>query len=176
MRKTILIFAALPALLFAGSSAASPMKPGLWEMSMGADQMPTMPKLSPEQIEQMRKAGVEMPTVQNGRYIVKVCVTKEMAASERPPVHRSESGCQTRNFQHSGTDYSLEEVCDGPFRKGTAFIKGSFNGSEGISTTYDFKGTERGQPVNRHHDVTGKWVSADCGSIKPPATPAAATK
>jgi hypothetical protein len=173
MHKTVLAFATLPALLFAGTSIASPMKPGLWEMSMGADQMPAMPKLTPEQMDQMRKAGVEPPTVQNGHYIVKVCVTKEMAASERPPVHRSESGCQTRNFQHLGTDYSLEEVCDGPYRKGTAFIKGTFNGSESISTTYDFKGTQRGQPVNQHHEVTGRFLSADCGSVKPVSAGAA---
>ena len=171
MRQTIVACATLSALLFAGLSNASPMKPGLWEMSMSADQMPPMPKLTPEQMAQMRKAGVEPPNVQDGHYLVKVCVTKEMAASERPPVHRSESGCQTRNFQHSGTDYSLEEVCDGPYRKGTAFIKGTFNGSESISTVYDFKGTQRGQPVNEHHEVTGRFLSADCGSVKPPPTP-----
>jgi hypothetical protein len=62
-------------------------------------------------------------------------------------------------------------VCDNPNRKGTASIKGTFNGSEALTTTYDFQGTRRGQPINEHHEVTGKFLGSDCGSVKPVMDP-----
>jgi hypothetical protein len=51
--------------------------------------------------------------------------------------------------------------------KGEGKARGTFSGNESFTSTYDFKGTMNGQPVTQHHDSGGKWLSADCGNVKP---------
>lgn len=169
MRKTAISILICCATTAPGTWAAGQMKPGLWEMSMKSDAFKAMPKMSPQQMEQMRKMGVEMPQIQNGAMISKVCITKEMAAREQPPVGRNESGCQSKNFQRSGNAYSGDIVCDGAAMKGTGKVKGTFTGDTGFTSAYDFKGTAHGQPVNQRSETSGKWLAADCGSVKPVA-------
>jgi hypothetical protein len=168
MRKTAISILMLAMLGSAGAAlAAGQLKPGLWEMSMKSDAMKNMPKMSPEQIEQMKKMGIAMPQ-QDGVMKSKVCISKQMAERDEPPhVDQKESGCQSRNYQRSGNGYSLDLVCDGPNMKGIGKIKGTFSGNESFNSTYDFKGTAHGRPVDQKHESSGKWLSADCGSIKP---------
>lgn len=169
MRKTtlcllLLSFCSLPA----GALAAGMMKPGLWEMNMKSDAMKNMPKMSPEQIEMMRKKGVNMPEMKDGGMVTKVCISKEMAERDAAPdMHPAQTGCQAKNYQRSGNGYSLDLVCDGPNMKGTGTVKGSFANAESFSSSYAFKGTAHGRPVDQKQDSSGKWLSADCGSVKP---------
>jgi len=173
MRRTTIVFSALLALSVSGAGlAAGAMKPGLWEMTMKSDAMKAMPALSPQQMEQMRKAGVNMPQMQGGGMVTKVCISKEMAEREQPPTAREESGCQMKNYKRSGNTYSMERACDGPNMKGTGTVKGSYEGDSRFSSTYDFKGTSHGKPVNQHQETSGKWLSADCGNVKPAAVSA----
>jgi hypothetical protein len=167
MRKS-LIAVSLCSLLSASAWAAGPMKPGLWEMTLKSDAMKNMPKIPPEQMEQMRKMGVNIPQMQDGAMVTKVCITKQMAESDKPPVmERSDSGCEAKNYQRSGNSYSVDIVCNGQMMKGEGKAKGTFSSSESFTSTYDFKGTMHGQPVNQHHDSSGKWLAADCGNVKP---------
>lgn len=148
--------------------AASQMKPGLWEMRMKSDALKDMPKIPPEQMEQMRKMGVNMPQMQDGAMVTKVCITKDMAeSSQAPGMEKNEMGCQTKNFQRSGNSYSADVVCNSADMKGDGKVKGSFSGDTAFSSTYDFKGTMHGQPVSQRHENSGKWLGADCGSVKP---------
>src|SRR3954447_17678855 len=94
------------------ASAAGKMKPGLWEMTMKSDMMKSMPKIPPEQMEQMRKMGVAIPSFQDGGMTTKVCISKAMAERDHPPeMDRKESGCESKNFQQSDGDYSVDIVC-----------------------------------------------------------------
>jgi hypothetical protein len=148
--------------------AAGQMKPGLWEMTMKSDAFKNMPKIPPEQMEQMRKMGVTVPNMQNGGIVQKVCITRQMAERDgTPQMLQSESGCESKNFNTSGNSYSGDIVCTGPDLKGEGEVKGAFSGNESFSSTYDFKGTAGGQPVNQHQETSGKWLSADCGNVKP---------
>ncbi|WP_052452386.1 DUF3617 domain-containing protein [Noviherbaspirillum autotrophicum] len=148
--------------------AAGQTKAGLWEMTMKSDAMKNMPKIAPEQMEQMRKMGINVPQMQDGGLVTKVCISQEMAErDEPPPMEDKASGCQTRNFQRNGSSYSMDIVCDGPQMKGTGRARGTFSGNTSFTSTYDFKGAMHGQPVSQHHETSGKWLSADCGSIKP---------
>ncbi len=168
MHKTaisMLMFAMLS--VSASGWAAEQMKPGLWEMAMKSDALKNIPKMSPQQLAQMRKMGVTMPQMQDGAMISKVCVTKQMAEREQPPMARNESGCQPKNYQRSGNTYSVDIVCDGPGMKGTGKSSGTFSGNTGFTSVYDFKGSAHGQPINSHHESSGKWLAADCGDVKP---------
>jgi hypothetical protein len=148
--------------LSAAVSAADRMKPGLWEMTIKSDAIKRMPKIPPEQIEQMRKMGIAIPQMQDGGIVQKVCISAEMA--QREPalhMHQEETGCQSKNFQRTGDSYSADIVCDGPS------LKGSFSGNESFVSTYDFKGAANGQPISQHTENSGRWLNADCGDVKP---------
>lgn len=148
--------------------AASPMKPGLWEMTMKSDAMKNMPQIPPAQMEQMRKLGVDIPQMQDGGIVTKVCVTPKMAESDRMPgLGDNNMGCEIQNQKNSGNSYSADVMCDGANMKGKGKVKGSFTGSQAFTSTYDFKGTVAGRPVDQRHETSGKWMSSDCGNIKP---------
>jgi hypothetical protein len=144
------------------------MKAGLWELTVKSDMMKNLPNMSPEQIEKMRQMGVNMPQMQGGAMVTKVCVSKTMAERDQPPpMQHGASGCQTKNFQHSGSEYSADIVCDGPNLKGQGSAKGKYSGMESFVSTYEFKGTAHGHAVDNRAETSGKWLSADCGDIKP---------
>lgn len=153
--------------------AEGEMKPGLWEMTVTSDAFKAMPKMSPEQMEQMRKMGVNMPKMQDGSMVTKVCMTKELLEhNQTQPPSQKEAGCQTKNVKKDSRGYSMDLVCDGENMKGTGKVKGVYSGREGFQSTYDFKGTSHGRPVNQHHESKGKWLEADCGTVKPITLPA----
>ncbi|MGZ3237382.1 MAG: DUF3617 domain-containing protein [Burkholderiaceae bacterium] len=148
--------------------AAGTLKPGLWEMTMKSDAMKSMPKMTPEQIEQMRKMGANMPLMQDGGMVMKMCVTKEMAERDQPPqTHQVGSECKSKNSQRTGSNYSVDIVCDGPHLKGEGKAQGTFSGNDHFNSTYDFKGTSGGRPVAQHQETSAKWLGADCGDVKP---------
>jgi hypothetical protein len=148
--------------------AAGPMKAGLWEISIKSDAMKSMPKIPPEQLEQLRKMGIDIPQMQDGGMVTKICISKEMAERDQPPeMNHKEAGCEARNYQRTGNSYSVDILCDGPMMKGQGKAQGSFSGNESFVSTYNFKGMAQGRPINQHQESKGKWVSADCGNVAP---------
>ena len=79
-------------------SAAGPMKPGLWEMTMKSDAMKNMPKITPAQMQQMRKMGIKMPQMQDGGMVTRVCISNEMAAFEQPPERTASNPAASRRI------------------------------------------------------------------------------
>jgi hypothetical protein len=166
--KLSLISLLLSTFFFSNSYAAGKMKPGLWEMSMRSDAMQAMPQIPPEQRAKMKAMGVEIPNMQGGAIIHKVCVSKEMAEQDQPQVtQNNHSMCKPQNMNQSGNGYTMDLICDSPELKGIGTVRGIFNGSENIRSVYDFKGTSRNRPISQHMETTGKWLSADCGDVKP---------
>ncbi len=168
MRKSVISILLCVA---AGAPAAwanpGQMKPGLWEMSMKSDAFKNMPQMSPQQMEQMRKQGINVPHMVNGAMITKVCITKDMTTYKDSPMAQKETGCEVSNHQRSGGAYSTDLVCNGPDLKGKGKIKGTFSGDTAFSSTYAFDGTSRGKPVSQRHENSGRWLAADCGNVKP---------
>ena len=147
--------------------AAGPMQAGLWEMTIKSDAIRQMPKISPQQIEQMRQLGINIPQMTGDGIVTKVCISPQMAARDEPPVmSQKESGCETKNFRRSGDRYSLDMVCDGALQ-GQGKAVGTFTGGASFTSIYDFSGTMQGRPVTQHQETSGKWLGADCGTIKP---------
>lgn len=150
------------------ASASGQIKPGLWEMTTKSDALKNMPKIPPEQMEQMRRMGIEMPQMQDGGMISKVCISKEMAERDQAPaIEQKEMGCESRNYRRSGNSYSADIVCNGKELKGEGRVKGTYASDQSFTSTYDFKGSMHGQPVNQRHETSGKWLGADCGNIRP---------
>jgi hypothetical protein len=166
---SVQLLALLSGIFFLGDAqAVGKMKPGLWEMSIKSDAMKAMPKMSPEQMEQMKKMGINMPMMEDGVIKTKVCISKEMAEQDpTSAAYQGHSNCTPKNVVQNGNDYSMDLICDSPELKGVGAVKGSFNGSDTVRSSYDFKGTAHNRPVNHHTETTGKLLSSDCGDVKP---------
>ena len=167
--RIILISATL--LSAASCAAADKMKPGLWELTTKSDSIKAIPKIPPEQLEKMKQMGIKMPDMKDGAMVNKVCYTKEMVDQDKPPSSGREGQCKNKGFNRSGSSYTSEIVCDSPDMKGNGTVTGSMT-AESLRSVYDFKGTVHDKPISQHMETSGKWLSSDCGDVKPFAMPA----
>ena len=162
--------AALPA-------AAQKLSPGLWETTMnvssGDKQMQAqmaqareqMAKLPPEQRKMMEdmlaKQGVGMGPAGN---TMRYCLGKEQAERADVPTD-NEGRCKRETLERSGSTMRFKVVCSNPPSTGTGEI--SFKGDKAYDMKMSFEHPRQGK-VDRM-DMTGaaKWVSSDCGNLKP---------
>lgn len=163
-------------------AAAQGMKPGLWEMSnklqSGSGQVEQsmaqmqqqMASMPPEQRKMMQdmmaKQGVSMSG--SGGTSMKVCITKEMA--ERNDIPAQQSGdCRHASSPRSGNTMKMSFSCTNPPSSGEGTV--TFAGSEAFTMKMTVNTAVQGKPEKMNMDGSGKWLSADCGSIKPMAVP-----
>lgn len=116
----------------------------------------------------MRKMGVDVSQLQTGVIVSKMCITKEMAERDQlPQIDQTQVGCKLGNTLRQENSYTSDITCDGPQLKGKGVSKATFTSNESFSSSSEFKGTVNGQPVNDRSELSGKWIGADCGSVKP---------
>lgn len=168
-----LCFVALPA-------GAQAMKPGLWEinnkMSGGqmdqamADmqkQLAQMPPAERKQMEEMMaKQGVRMAPGGGGGMTVQMCMTKEMVERNDLPM---KDGCRTTQNTRSGNTMKMAFACTNPPSSGEGQV--TFAGPEAYTSQMTMRMQEGGKTETMSMATTGKWLKADCGSVKPPAAP-----
>ncbi len=170
-------FCAVLASPLALAQAAGPkMSPGLWEHSFAVksadgkiekamkEMQQAMASMPPEQRRQMEammgKQGMSMGPQGNS---VKVCMTKEDAERDRPPP--AQDGC-TQTATRSGNVWSISFRCPGPppsSGDGSVTLQSPTSYSGVINVVTEVQGkTERVQMSS-----SGKWLGANCGSVKP---------
>lgn len=160
-------------------AAAQNIKPGLWEVSSKmksssgemekgmADMQAQMAAMTPEQRKMMEgmmsKQGVAMGAGGPGAMNIKICITKEMA--ERNEVGSQEGDCKTSFSPRAGNTMKYSFSCANPPSSGQGEV--TFLGPEAYRSKMAMTTTHRGKAEKMDMDGQGKWVSADCGSIKP---------
>jgi hypothetical protein len=187
MRTTPLLIVLLSAtlnLLLATAAQAqlqTQMQPGLWETTMQmksqsgemekamAQAQAAMAKMTPEQRKQMEammgKNGMAMGGAPN---TVRMCISPEQAAMRQIPAR---DGC-THTMQHSGNTTRMQFSCAGnPPSTG----EGQFTllNPKAYDGEFTFTTQRKGQPEVMQMKQSGKWLSADCGGIKPITVPPA---
>lgn len=169
-----LAFTALPA-------AAQTMKPGLWEitnkmggsgesgakMAAAMEQMQKqMASMSPEQRKQMEKMmaqqGVNMSA--GGGMSTRVCITKEMAARNETPA-QTQGDCKQEQMQKSGNTTKFRFTCSKPPSSGEGEV--TMNSPESYTMKMKMSRDVKGKPEQMTMDAQGRFVSNDCGSVKP---------
>jgi hypothetical protein len=140
---------------------ASHGKAGLWEVTSTMS-MPGLPQVSPQQAAQMQAMGVQMPA--NRTSTTQRCMTPTEVASESPPPPRNKS-CVFSNVKLAGGTFSGDETCSGDF-DGQGHFSVTYDSDSHYSGTSTLNGTAHGHPVNVNNSFEGRWVSADCGSVK----------
>jgi hypothetical protein len=170
MRKILfslsLLLAASPA-----SSAESPVRPGLWEVTTTSLLLALVPQIPPDTMQKLtrlaKKHGVDVPQIQNGAATSKVCITPEMAEQDIPVYfHQAQLGCSAQNTTRTGSSYRTELVCANAQFKGNGTAEGTFTSPESFSGQTQFSGVVQGNPIDEHADVTGRWISASCSPAK----------
>jgi hypothetical protein len=182
MKHPYLVAAVLMAAC-AGTASAQSLKPGLWEIATqmqgtgpGGDAMAEaqkqMQSMPPEQRKMMEammaKQGVQMGIKPGGGMTIKICMTKEMA--ERNEVARQEGDCTHTNSQRSGGTMKFSFVCKKPPSSGEGQV--TFTSPEAYNTKMAITSTHQGAPTKTEMQSSGRWLSADCGSVKPLPMPA----
>jgi hypothetical protein len=163
-------------------AAAQSLKPGLWEMQQKVGGNPQMDQamaemqkqlaaMSPEQRKQMEGMmagrGVQVGPGAGGAMAVKVCMTKEMA--ERNEVPASQGDCKTTQQSRSGNTIKMAFACTKPPSSGESQV--TLVSNEAFQSRTTVTSTEAGKPQKTTIEGTGKWVGADCGTVKPMQPP-----
>lgn len=167
--------------LIAIPAAAQTMKPGLWEITskMGGDtgakmaaaqtemqqQLAAMPPEQRKQIEQMMaQKGIGMGPGAGGGMAVRICLSKEMAARNEPPAPQK-GNCKQEYSKRSGNTTRFKYVCTNPPSSGEGEV--TLHDPESYSMKMTATSQVKGKPEQMSMDARGKWLSNDCGKIKP---------
>lgn len=161
-------------------------KPGLWEIThktggnaemeaATARMQKEMASMSPAQRKQMEAMmGGNMPTAAaGGGMTMKVCISPEMAA--RNQMHQqAEGNCTTSITSRTAGSMKMSFVCTNPPSKGEGTYTFPNDKVYTMATTFRTEG--KGKPDTVTLDGSGKWLSADCGTVKPMEMPKAKGK
>jgi len=170
------------AALSLGSLAVSAQstKPGLWEitnrvsgnaemdagMAQMQQQLAAMPPDQRKMMEDMMaRQGMSMPKVgAGGGMALKVCITPEMAAREELP-QQTEGDCRTTVTSRSANSMKMRFECKNPPSSGEGTY--TFQGNTAYTMKMTMKSVRNGKTETVNLDGQGKWLSADCGSVRP---------
>jgi hypothetical protein len=167
------------ALVLAGPAAAQRLSPGLWEHSVtmkgaGGEMAAAMAKMQKEMAAmppEQRKMMQDMMARQGMRIgstdqtmAVKTCITPDQAARDQVPP--PDGNCRMTSQERSGNTLRVKFECTGE-HKGSGegeytFISDKAHKGRTVITT-----TVKGKPERIEIDHTGRWLAADCGTIKP---------
>jgi len=171
----------LCAVLSAVPAAAETMKPGLWEINnkMGGEagsqmaaaqaqmqeQLASMPPEQRKMIqEMMAKQGVN--AAPDGGISVRICVTKEMAERNQPPAS-NQGDCKQEQMERSGNTTKFKFTCTNPPSSGEGEVTLHNPESYSMKMNVTSQSTQSGRTGNMTMDAEGKFISSDCGSVKP---------
>lgn len=166
--------------LASGAVWAQSTKPGLWEISnrisgnaeMDAamaqmqQQMASMPPEQRKMMEDMMaRQGVSMPKAgAGGGMSLRICITPEMAARQEMP-QQTEGDCTTKLVSRSSNTMKVSFECKNPPSSGEGTY--TFQGDTGYTMQMAMKTVRNGKTETMNLNGQGKWLSGDCGNIKP---------
>lgn len=187
-----LLLAALVAVagtLGAGHAAAQKVRPGLWEntismKSSGGEMEAAMARMQ-EQLARMppeQRAQMEAMLARQGigaapgkPNAVRSCITPEMAS--RDQFDPGDRNCRSTGHSRSGNTVRFKFVCE--HERGTT---AEGEGEITLVSDKETRGkmfvntTRNGKSMRMDMESSSKWISADCGDVKPVTLPRAATK
>jgi hypothetical protein len=185
MKTPLATIACALACALALPAGAQDMKPGLWELNnkVGSSDrqmnaaMEEMQKqlagMSPEQrqtIQQMMdRNGLQMQIGAGGALTTRMCMTKEMIRRKEFPVQ--EGNCTQQVTPLSARRMHVAFSCTNPQASGEGEM--TLDSDTSYRAKMHIKGTGGGRQQAVDMDVTGKWLGADCGQLRPPSFPQA---
>jgi len=172
------------ALLGAAAHAQSHLRPGLWEETVTSktdnpqanaamEQMKQrMAAMTPEQRAMMEKMmGGHAMAAGGAPAAIRVCITKEQA--ERNFAPDANTHCTRSNFSTSGNTTSFDMSCVMPQTTMTGHGTFTNHGDSAFTVTSSADTVSAKSKMHVDSEITGKFVSSDCGDVKPYVAPPA---
>ena len=181
MFKTVRLATVAALTLTACAAFAQSTQAGLWsiENKMGGNpeleqamaqmqkQLASMPPAQRKQMEAMMgKSGMSMAS--GGGMTVKVCITPEMASRQQLPT-QTEGDCTTNVVSRSPKSMKLKFSCTDPVSNGEGTY--TFDSDKAYTMNMLINTAQGGKMQRMTMDAKGRWLSADCGDIKPVVIP-----
>lgn len=162
----------------ANAATETQVKPGLWEIKLvkqwvdGRDVTPLVPaamatmqqmmaNMTPQQRRQMEATLGKPPTNTTQR----ICVSPEMAAGDKPMMP-ADVKCEPTSFSRTGNRVVFEFSCADQGRTTTGNGQ-SVLSSESVSTRIDMVTSDANGRHTLQTESLSRFVSADCGKLKP---------
>ena len=145
------------------AALASHGKAGLWEVTTRMDIPGMNAQIPTEALARMRAMGVQMPNGQT--FTSRRCMTVAEVAAEGPPPMRNAQDCKMSNTTHDTHTFAADMICTGEMQ-GQGHFAVTYDSGEHYVGTYTFNGSSHGHPANVTNSFEGKWISADCGTVK----------
>ena len=162
-----------------GASAQQRMRPGLWEHSVNmksqsgqmeaamAEMQKSLASMPPEQRKQMEQMMAQQGVGMGPKgQTVKVCITKEQADLDNVP---QQEGCTQKVQRVDASTMKVAFSCKGgqgqPPSSGEGTI--TMQGPTAYTGQFRFKTQNQGKPEQIDMAQSGKWLSENCGAIKP---------
>jgi len=177
-------FAVLAAMIGgAGTASGQSMKPGLWGFNSKtqnasgeldkarADMQKRVASMPPDQRKMaegiIAQRGMGMGAGGPGTMGMRACITKEMA--ERDEVPSQKGDCKTTTSPRAGTSVKMAFTCANPPSTGEGEL--TFISPEAFTMKMQVSNAASGVPEKTNMEQSGRWLSADCGAVKPIAAP-----
>lgn len=154
------------------------IRTGLWELitkrtSTGMPELPSMPPevlatLPPAQRAQIENMMKTQRNVAPGVQAHKICVTQ--ASLDKTPdfgMAGREAGCTRTKDSRSARGWQVQEVCDAGGAEQTMNIRYEVVNRETIKGFVDIGMRDGGDSITMKQEMTGRWLGADCGDVKP---------
>ncbi len=149
-----------------------PIKPGLWQIQMeretngqkSADMSERLKNMPPERRAQM-EAALKRGGIEANGNTIKVCQTREML--DQSKFLNPLPDCKTTYSSRTNSLWKAHTSCTQNHLESDSEI--TIFGSESYSAKTTSTIQSAGQTKTTHMTRTGKWLSSDCGDIKPPA-------
>lgn len=169
--------------LAAAPALAQPkMSPGLWETTMNvkhdgqdnsaqmARMQAEMAKLPPEQRKMMEammaKQGVALGSSGAGGQTIRFCMSKEQAERSEPPADQN-GNCKRETLERSGNTVRFKFTCSNPASTGVGEVNISSDKAYSMKMAVDTQGDSKRGPHRMDMQHQAKWLSADCGNLRP---------
>lgn len=157
------------------------MKPGLWdvnskmkspngEMEAAMTQMQAalaaMPPTDRKRMEAaMEKQGVRLGTGSGGAMNTKICISKEMAEQKSLPFANG-ANCTEKRGPFINGRMKVSYRCTNPAAHGDGEL--AFSGDSAMTMKMNTSSTQNGRTEQMSIESDARWLSADCGTLKPP--------
>lgn len=178
VQPVVLVMSCCAGLAFA---QAHSIKPGLWEVTHQAaggnakmdeamkrmeQQVANMPPEQRKKMEEMMaRRGVGLAGfAPGGGSVFKVCISKEMAARRQMPMQQR-GDCTQNVTSQSASGMHMQFSCKTPPIQGEGDF--TFSGDSAYQMTMTTTAQIHGKAETTSMNASGKWLSADCGTLKP---------
>jgi hypothetical protein len=164
---------AVSAMLVQAAEAKFNMKPGLWEITMtgsstGAPPIPadTLARMSPEQRAKFEAAMQAAMARSNAPHIFKSCVTEKEL--ERGPDFSdpNQKNCKQTVVTRTSSIMEVRVECTGA-EKMSGRLRYEAVSREAVRGNTEMVISDGTKTMTSKHSIQGKWLAADCGSVKP---------